>query len=493
MDDQAQVLAVDIGSSSIRAALIAADGTVAAEAREPAPEVQRAGQAAELDPTGWWQAVCRLASELAVLSPRAFRRVAVVAVCGATRVQVLLDAAGLPVRPALHWSDARAEQEARRISSLASGHAEQAHINVFHPLVRLAHIAAAEPAAFARTAFVVDPKDFVNARLTGRIATDPVSLARLAAAGEASGNGRDLITAVAGRSGFLPPFLEPWQIVGPMKPGLPAPFSTLAGVPVCCGSHDTFAAVVGLGAMRAGYAYNISGTTEVLGVLSDKPEKAEGLISIDWRAAHQLGGPSQNGADVAKWLAGILDRADQDVALDTLLAGERAAQPLLFLPYLSGERVPYWDADLRGAFIGLSRAHGATDLAYAVLEGVAFQNRLVLERAEAATGGPITELRFGGGGAANKVWRQIKADVLGRKVVVTEADEPGLLGAAALGFVAVGRYPTLAAAQGNMVRAAAQYVPDAGRAIKYDALYRMFRAAETALASVSRGLVGFAP
>lgn len=107
--------------------------------------------------------------------------------------------------------------------------------------------------------------------------------------------------------------------------------------------------------------------------------------------------------------------------LDSLLAAPRAPSPILFLPFLQGERVPYWNPALRGAFLWLHRHHGPTDLAYAVLEGIAFLNKAVLDRAESAIGRPISEIRFGGGGAANKVWRQIKADVLGRPVLVGEA------------------------------------------------------------------------
>src|SRR3546814_16026153 len=81
-------------------------------------------------------------------------------------------------------------------------------------------------------------------------------------------------------------------------------------------------------------------------------------------------------------------------AMNALLSAPRDPQAALFLPYLQGERVPYWDPGLRGAFVGLNRRHGPGDLAWAVLEGVAFLNRLVLERAEAALGGPVTEIRL---------------------------------------------------------------------------------------------------
>jgi xylulokinase len=174
--------------------------------------------------------------------------------------------------------------------------------------------------------------------------------------------------------------------------------------------------------------------------------------------------------------------------LDAVLAAPRHNQPALFLPYLQGERTPYWDPSLRGAFLGLDRRHGPTDLAYAVLEGVAFLNRIVLDRAEQAAGRTVDEIRFGGGGAANAIWCQIKADVLGRPIVVADSAEPGLLGAAIVAFTALGHFPDLAAAQAHLVRPRRRFTPLPARVAAYRDLYPLFRMAEEAVAPISRRL-----
>lgn len=177
-------------------------------------------------------------------------------------------------------------------------------------------------------------------------------------------------------------------------------------------------------------------------------------------------------------------------ALDTLLAAPRDPQPALFLPYLQGERVPYWDPHLRGAFLGLNRRHGPGDLAWAVLEGVAFLNRIVLERAETALGNPVKEIRFGGGAASNTRWCQIKADICERPIIVGRADQPGVLGAAVAAWTAIGRFAHFAAAQDQLVRVAQRYEPRSQYARTYRTLYARFREAETALAPVSQALAG---
>ena len=167
----------------------------------------------------------------------------------------------------------------------------------------------------------------------------------------------------------------------------------------------SWASVVGLGAMRTGYAYNLSGTTEVLGVIDTQPFTAPGLLTVDWSGqCWQLGGPSQSGADAVLWLSQLFGGSasrpqDAGARLDALLSETRQPEPLLFLPYLQGERVPWWDPDLRAAFVGLNRRHGQVDLAWAVIEGIACLNRTVLSRAELARGSRVNEIRLGGGGA----------------------------------------------------------------------------------------------
>ncbi|MGL4441809.1 MAG: xylulokinase, partial [Bosea sp. (in: a-proteobacteria)] len=237
------------------------------------------------------------------------------------------------------------------------------------------------------------------------------------------------------------------------------------------------------------------GTTEVLGVMSVEPAAADGLLTVDWGGLSQLGGPSLNGADTMTWLMSLLGHDDGaiDMTIEALLSTPRQPQPLLFLPYLQGERVPFWDASLRGAFIGLGRQHGAIDLVWAVMEGIGFLNREVLERAETAVGTKVSVIRFGGGGAANPVWCQIKADICGRPVETCSAAEPGVLGAAAVAWTGLGRFASLAEAQQRLVSVKRRFEPDPAKAEHYRSLFMQFQLGGQALAPISRVLAGIAP
>lgn len=497
LSPQAYVLAVDLGGTRFRAALVDDAGGIAHACWIDSP-AGGAGPAGwdEIDADAWWRGLQTLADRLAVQAGAAFDGIAAIAICGVTRTQVFVDAAGAAIRPAITWRDTRAAAHlAAWRADVPAEHPELPHINAFHPWARLAWLLRTEPQQAARVRAVMDPKDYLNFRLTGRAASDTVSMARLAASAQPAG--ADLLSALGADPAWVPPLLDPLDIVGGVQSGLPGALARLAGRQVIACSHDTWAAVAGLGALRAGYAYNISGTTEVFGAVGAEAVQAQGLMTVDWgNGHHQIGGPGQNGADTIAWLLPLLGRlgaegmAGVGDAMNALLDAPRDPQPCLFLPYLQGERVPYWDPSLRGAFVGLNRRHGAGDLAWAVLEGVAFLNRTVLDRAQAALGAPVAQIRFGGGAATNAQWCQIKADICERAVVVGQADQPGIVGAAVTAWTALGRYADFASAQDALVRVAHRFEPRPAHAEAYRHLYSQFQAAEAALVPVSHALAG---
>ncbi len=462
------ILACDLGGTRFRAAILDRGGRIRHRADLPSPPAGADG----IDPECWWTAFRDAVENL----PAA--QIEAVAITGITRTQVFLDSDSRPLRPAMLWNNSRADAP---IPQLPQDHPERPQVNAFHPIARLAWLRRHQPGIADRLAAVVEPKDFLNLRLTGICAIDRIGSARLIA-------GAGMLGALGYSPDILPPALAPASVIGHVQPGLPGALAHLAGRPVVAIGPDTWASVLGLGALRPGLAYNLSGTTEVFGAMSRHPAAADGLLSVDYgEGLHQLGGPSLCGGDTLDWLLHLLGRTgDTGASLDAVLAEPRDSARLIFLPYLQGERVPHWDPALRGAFIGLNRQHGPADCAQAALEGIAFLNRLVLERAEAAIGAPVDEIRFGGGGAASAAWCQLKADITGRDIVVTQNADTGLLGAAIAGFTALGEFPSLAAGQAAMVQQHRRFQPRPGD--PHRALYDLFRAADAAVAPISRAL-----
>ncbi len=443
------LLVADLGGSSFRLALFGPHG-------EEFARVQHAlTLETEADPALWLATFDALTAE--ALAVAGDPRVAAIAITAFTRTEIHLDHAGRIVRPAITFRDTRADAEATEIDARLGA---RGAVTAFSPLARLAWLRRHEPQRFARIAQILQPKDFIAFHLTGVAASDPASNAPLV--GETRGYLRDRFAAAGLEIGLFPALLTPGVALGIVRDGLTGALARLAGARVVVGAMDTWAATLGLGAHHPGRAYNLSGTTEVNGLMLAAPARAEGLLGVAWDdGLFHLGGPSQAGADCLVWFAGLTNTtpaaavaAAREVAVD--------APVPLFLPYLSGERVPFWDPHLRAGFCGLGRDCSLAMLARAVMEGVAFHDRLVFARAIAASGVTPAEILVGGGGASADLWCQIKADALGLDMARPAIDEAGLRGALIL---AGGKPP---------VPRVARFTPDAVARAALDRRYARF-------------------
>lgn len=311
---------------------------------------------------------------------------------------------------------------------------------------------------------------------------DPLSAVGLVGADLAYAAG--VLDLVPRAAEVLPPLRDPLQVAGPVVAG---PF---CGVPVATGTMDAWAAMFGLGVSGEGEATYLSGTSEVLGLISNLRQAEPGIIVFPpWRGITLHAGPTQSGGASLDWLGHLLGR---DTGwLDSLSAGATitSASPL-FLPHLEGERAPIWDPASRGAFAGLSSATGPAELVACVMEGVAFSARLALEAVERSGGLRAPLLRHGGGGAMSDGWCQIRANALGRPLARVSAPEAGAMGALVMGGVAAGLLPDLATATAELVAVDRVFSPDPAAAPLADqrfALYReLYRATRPISAALNR-------
>ena len=457
------VLCADLGSGSLRVGAVTANGTVIA----PTTTATRADERGlrGVDPERWWRALSRgVGRTLDRLNTR--DRVCGLCVTGVTRTQIVLDRGGRPIAPAIPFRDVRAAEEAAEIARHLPADNPADAITAFHPLARITWLARRQPRTFERAAAVLEPKDFLNWRLTGVIAADRVTYSRY--------------DALRSKSSMRPEWLErsldllalprvaPWELHGMVVNQRP-PWNRLAGIPVFAGAMDAWSTAVGAGAVRAGHGYDIAGTSEVAGLITATRAEVAGLVSLFWSGdAWQVGGPTQAGADCAAWCHQTF-RIRRTLAVAVERAGgllPTDARPL-FLPYLAGERAPLWRTDLRGAFEGIAREHTGDDFLWAVLEGVAMAMRDILTRAIRATATPAREIRVAGGGAQSSAWCQLKADVMNVPVIRTRQRETGLVGAAMAAAVGLGWHRDLAAAADAMSRVDRVFEPRASFAAFY--------------------------
>lgn len=507
-------LTLDVGTTSVKAAAIAEDGRELATARAGYPTQRPAPRWVEHDPTDWWRATNEAVAALLAREGVAGQAVRAVGLSGMAATHVLLDEADTVVRPAILWQDTRAEDEAAELVERLGERRIRRAFDAELPLTasaqaaRMLWLARHEPERWARTACVLGAKDFVAWHLTGEKASDPTSVSGFASLIDGTLD-PEMATATETDPSRLPPIRAPHEVMGRLSRSAANATGLPIGTPVVTGMMDSWCAMLGSGVRQAGDAFDTAGTAEVVGVAGTRATGRRSTAAI-YRLPFLTGidvvyGVTQCGTDALTWFvegfAPAPDGARRDaspVARDVYTDLNHRAAPVapgsdgvLFLPYLEGERSPFSDVRARGAFLGVQRRHREAHFARAVLEGVAFSVRHVLETCEHEADARADTVVVAGGGASSRLWNQIKADVLGRPFVPTLVRDAGSVGAAVLARAGVDDID-LASAIDTMVAHAAPIEPDAATSERYETLYDLYLEAGKAIAAVHAELADHA-
>jgi xylulokinase len=498
------ILAIDLGTSALKVALVSVSGEVVASEQEDCQVRLLPGGGAEQSPEhDWWDTIVRAASRLAATG--AVPPSSVAAVCCTAQwsgtVPALAD--GTPARDAIIWMDSRGAAQAsavtggpvrvqgygvgkltRWIRTTAGLPSHSGKDSVAHILWLKQH----EPDTYARTSLFLEPKDWLNLRLTGRgVATfDSIALHWVTDNRRPDRIGYDsrLLTLAGLDRARLPDLVAATDVVGPLLPAAAAALGVPAGIPVVAGTPDLHSAAIGSGATRDFQAHLYVGTsswltchvpfkkTDMLRNIASLPAAIPGRYFI---------ADEQETAGAA--LTFLRDRvlfgagtapADAYQQFDEMAARSPAgAGGLLFTPWLYGERTPVEDRFIRGGFHNLSLDARREDLVRAVFEGVALNSRWLLGAVERFAGRRLDPIRFIGGGARSAVWCQIFADVLGRTIdQVADPVNAGVRGAAMLAAVALGKltFDDIP----DRVAVAATYRPDPAHEALYGRLFAEF-------------------
>lgn len=461
------VVGIDIGTTTVKAVLLTLGGQRIAGSAQSYPTHRPAPGQVEQAPSDW---LLHVSAALAAFASHG-ADVKAIGITSQVNTHVFAGACLEPLCPALVWQDARAAHEAAVIDAAIDPADKIAWlgapipVDASHALARIAWMAQHHPVVWAATRAVMAPKDWVIAMLTGVVQADP--LASVGLVGTDLRYAKALISRVRGAAAVLPPLADPLSVAGVMQAG---PFS---GVPVVTGTMDAWASLFGLGVTAPGQGLYLSGTSEVLGLLSPRRVAVSGVITFpEWAGLVLHAGPTQAGGASLDWLARLTGRGVAD--LGALAAPITATSPL-FLPHLQGERAPLWDAAARGTFAGLTLASDAGVLASAVMEGVAFSARWALEAVEASGADSPAVLQAGGGGMQSDRWCQIRADALARPLQRVQGADPGALGAAVLAGVGTGLIPDLAAAARALVQPDRLFVPDLGASALANQRFALFK------------------
>ena len=489
-------LGLDVGTSGVKAILVAPNGDVVASTTTPLTLSTPKPGWAEQNPDDWWDATRR--SIRGVLSQRPDTQVASVGISGQMHSSVFLDRAGEVVRPALLWCDGRTTAECAEITRRAGGE-DRLRDWVRNPalegftLPKVLWLRAHEPDAYARVATVLLAKDFIRYRLTGTLAAEPSDASGTLMFDPARLTWSDeILKAVDVSRALLPDVGGSSEVLGRVTTGASELTGLRLGTPVVGGGADNACGAAGVGVITPGEAVASWGTSGT--VLAPTPQplvdpglRAHTFCHVVPNTWYIMGVVLSAGGAFAWYRDQLARELVGSPGADAKLDAEAASVPpgadgVTFLPYLQGERTPHRDASARAAFLGLSLAHTHAHMTRAVLEGIAFALRdslSILQELGLSPG----HLLLTGGGAKSPFIRRLQADVYGVPVSTVNREEGPAYGAALLAAVGAGAFPDVAsAARATLTRGGAEQ-PDSQAHGAYQTAYDRFRASYRAALS----------
>ena len=491
------VLAVDLGTSVLKVALAAVDGTIVAAEQEPCSVSLLPGGGAEQDPEDWWTLIGKASTRLLAGGGVSPASVAAVSCTTQWSGTVATGEDGRALRPAIIWMDSRGAPQARRVAGgpvrvqgygvdkLARWVRKTGGVPARSgkdPLAHILWLKDNEPDTYARSRYFLEPKDWLNLRLTGRAAATYDSIAlhwvtdnRDPAAIHYDGE----LLALAGlERAQLPELVAATDVLGPLLPAAAAELGVPAGIPVVAGTPDVQSAAIGSGATGDFQGHLYIGTSSWLTchVPYKKTDLMRNMASLPSAipGRYLVADEQETAGATLTFLRDRMLVVESYAEVDRLAASAPpGSNGVIFTPWLNGERTPVEDSSLRGGFHNLSLSTTRGDLARAVLEGVALNSRWLLTAVERFTRHRLDPIRFIGGGARSQLWCQILADVLGRTIdqhgdpVNANARGAAVIAGVALGEMTFDHVPEL-------TPVARRYEPDGRAAGLFDDVFGEF-------------------
>lgn len=501
--NQRYIIAYDLGTTGNKATIFDDEGNLVSSAFGDYQTYYPKTSWVEQEPKDWWKAVGLSNKELLEKSGVKLSEIACLTFSGQMMGCVPVDKNGESLGRALIWADQRGVNQAERLTSKLGkeyiyqtvGHRPSASYSA----AKIMWIKDNEPARFKRIYKVLQAKDFIAARMTGNFYTDY---------SDASGTNlfdlnnltwSDEIIEAAGLSkDILPEAVPSTKIVGKLKKSAALELGLTEGIPIVIGGGDGCCAAAGAGVIAPGTTYHYLGSSSWIGIATGKPIIDPLMRTFNWvhvvPGLYSPTGTMQAAGASYQWARDVLcpteikEAEEKGISPYQIMDGKSAKIPagsnnLLYLPYLMGERSPYWNPSAKGAFIGLTIKHTREHMIRSVMEGVALNMRIIMN-SFIEQGAEIDKIRLIGGGAKGNVWRGILADVFNKTIVIPNLlDEATSMGAALIGGVGVGIYDGFGFVN-KMFKIKEIVNPDENNSKIYNRIYSAFKDAYKGLKEV---------
>lgn len=485
------LLGIDIGTSGTKALICDERGRIIATADAPHELLTPKPGWTEQRPEDWWATT--VASVRAVMKRAKLKPSDIVGVglSGQMHGSVFLDRRGKPIRNALLWNDQRTTKQSANILAKAGGERRMLELVGNLPLTgytapKLLWLRDNEPAKYDRLAKMLLPKDYIRLKMTGEYATDVADASGTALLDVRSRKWSDeLLSILRIDAAILPRLYESTEITGTITASAARELGLKEGTPVVAGAGDVASGAVGNGIVESGLISAALGTSGVMCAHADSPglDDAGPTVGRVATMCHAVPGKwivfgcMLSAAGSFQWYADQL--AQHEVLLAKkqkrnvfeLMTEMAASAPLgseglFFLPFLTGERCPYPDPNARACWVGMTRRTTKAMCIRALLEGVTFNMRGILQIMRDMQI-PVRQIRGTGGGTKSAFWTQMQADVYDAPLAITNSEEGGAYGVALLAGVGTGLWPSVEAACKATIRTVKVAKPAAKRVAAY--------------------------
>lgn len=485
------IIGVDIGTTSTKSIAFDLNGQIAAQADQKYPILYPKPNFCEQDPEELFRAVVSTVRSVTDEVKKKEDRLLALSFSCAMHSLIAVDEQGKPMTNAIIWADSRSQEYAVRIRQSPEGHAIYLRtgtpIHPMSPLCKLAWMQDNLPDVFHRAHKFISIKEYVFFRFFGSYLIDHSIASATGLFDIQSLHWNETALKVAGiTTARLSQPVPATHAVKGILNGLEKELGVDAQIPFIVGASDGCLANLSANAIRPGRASLTIGTSGAIRVAASAPasDAQERVFSyVLAEGLYIVGGPINSGGVVFRWFRDnfspleVQEAAQKEVDPYDLLIEKASAIPagaegLIFLPYLLGERAPFWDAEAKGAFIGITIRHTRAHFIRALLEGIIFGLYNVGIALEANTQA-IEVIYAGGGFARSEFWLQMVADVFNKPVRVAQSVESSALGAAAMGMLALGIFKELADI-GRILPESQEILPDAARHETYRKNFDVF-------------------
>ncbi len=458
------LLAHDIGTSGDKATLFTEEGQAIASHLEPYPLYQDGALNAEQDAEDWWNVFCKSTRILLRESSVDPESIEAVSFSGQMMGCLAVGEDGGPLRRSIIWADQRAQEEVEIIRDRISDeqfYSISGHRNTpSYSIQKAIWIKRHQPEIYERTRAFLNAKDYIVYKLTGRFVTDHSDANGVAAFELGKLCWSDEIIGASGIDrNKLPEIVPSTQVVGNIGSDAAEACSLSQKTKVVMGAGDGVAANVGAGSVKPGSAYLCMGTSAWVASTDTEPLYDEQRRSVTW--AHAVPGLYSPNATM-QYCCGTYDWFRNTIMTDEIRYAEengkdvhslieelaQRAEPgsggLIFLPHLLGERAPRWNPNMQGAYIGLTGMTRRCDIVRSTFEGISYNLAMCLDAVNRK--GNIHEITLIGGGAKNKFWAQLLADMFGVPTVIQNmTGDANSMGAAIIAGVGSGVFSDFSA------------------------------------------------